>query len=87
MILYHGSTVCVRDPIIISNELGRDFGAGFYTTDIPEQAIRWAIRKARIASKLNNNAKGIVSTYNFDFDKALSKLKVKQFGEPDDIKR
>ena len=45
MILYHGSTVIVDYPRIINNEIGRDFGFAFYTTDIKEQAIRWAKRK------------------------------------------
>ena len=42
MILYHGSNVIVETPQIIKTEYGRDFGFGFYTTDIKEQAVRWA---------------------------------------------
>lgn len=48
MILYHGSSVVVENPQIIQSELGRDFGFAFYTTDIKEQAVRWAKRKAMI---------------------------------------
>ena len=33
MILYHGSNIVVNKPKIISTEIGRDFGFGFYTTD------------------------------------------------------
>ena len=47
MILYHGSTVAVNVPKIIKTEYGRDFGFGFYTTDIQEQAARWAVRNPR----------------------------------------
>ncbi len=51
MILYHGTTLEIVTPQIIKSELGRDFGFAFYTTDIKEQAERWAIRKAKILSK------------------------------------
>lgn len=53
MILYHGSTIAVEKPEIIKSEIGRDFGFAFYTTDIRDQAIRWAKRKAIIASRKN----------------------------------
>ena len=55
MILYHGTTVEIKKPKIITSEIGRDFGFGFYTTDIKEQAERWAVRKARIQSRKNNS--------------------------------
>ena len=48
MILYHGGTVEVKEPKILRTDIGRDFGFAFYTTDIQEQAERWALRKARI---------------------------------------
>ena len=51
MILYHGTTLEIVTPQIIKSELGRDFGFAFYTTNIKEQAERWAIRKAKILSK------------------------------------
>jgi len=38
MILYHGGTDIIREPQIILSETGRDFDAGFYTTNIYEQA-------------------------------------------------
>ena len=41
MIVYHGSTVVVELPQIIKTEYGRDFGFGFYTTDIKKQAARY----------------------------------------------
>ena len=43
MILYHGSTLEVVSPQIIVSDLGRDFGPAFYTTDVKDQAERWAI--------------------------------------------
>ena len=67
MILYHGSIIEIPDPQILKNEMGRDFGFAFYTTDIQEQAERWAIRKARLANRRQGkNATGIVSTYEWD---------------------
>ena len=38
MILYHGTTLEIKEPKIFRNEIGRDFGFAFYTTDIKEQA-------------------------------------------------
>ena len=58
MIVYHGTIVGIKAPKIIKSETGRDFGFAFYTTDIKEQAERWAIRKAKIERK-KNEAKGI----------------------------
>lgn len=46
MILYHGSTLEVKQPKILRTLVGRDFGYAFYTTDIQKQAERWAVRKA-----------------------------------------
>ena len=42
MILYHGTTLEVKSPEILEDEKGRDFGFAFYTTEIQEQAARWA---------------------------------------------
>ena len=75
MILYHGSTQPVESPRVITTEYGRDFGAGFYTTDLLGQARRWALRKARIASRQGSDAQAVVSRYEFD-EKDYGKLKV-----------
>ena len=50
MILYHGTTLEIKEPKIFRNEIGRDFGFAFYTTDIKEQAERWAVRRAKVLS-------------------------------------
>jgi hypothetical protein len=81
MILYHGSTLAVDKPKIIKTEYGRDFGPGFYTTDIKDQAVRWSLRKAKIEKRRNQDAKAIVSIYEFD-EKSYSALKVIHFPEP-----
>lgn len=78
MIVYHGGIAIVEAPVIIRQEIGRDFGAGFYTTDIEEQAIRWAQRKAKIASRYDGNAKAIVNSYEFD-EQQYAVLNAKHF--------
>jgi hypothetical protein len=81
MILYHGSTLIVDKPRIINAEQGRDFGAGFYTTDIKEQAVRWALRKAKIEKRRGIAAKAVVSIYDFD-EINYQDLKAIHFPEP-----
>ena len=51
-ILYHGSNVIVQKPQILINGHYKDFGYGFYCTNIEKQAKRWALTK-RGASILN----------------------------------
>ena len=69
MTLYHGTIVEIRHPEILRSEVGRDFGFGFYTTDIQEQAERWAIRKAKIASrKLTEPVEAVVNVYEWNTD-------------------
>ena len=83
MILYHGSYIPIVQPKILIQEKGRDFGFGFYTTTIKEQAERWAIRTARLRSRLSDkNENAIVNVYDFDSDFAR-KLKVKSFPNAD----
>lgn len=81
MILYHGSNVVVEAPKIIRAEIGRDFGFGFYTTDIKDQAVRWAIRKAKLAQRRNGAYTPYLSIYSFDPD-TLDHLKYKAFPDP-----
>lgn len=45
MILYHGSNVVVQEPQILTNGYYKDFGYGFYCTNIEKQARRWALTK------------------------------------------
>ena len=81
MILYHGTTLVITVPAIMTGEIGRDFGPAFYTTDIRPQAERWAVRKAKIQSrKAGYPVKPIVNVYEWDPDTTLS---VKRFDAPD----
>jgi len=60
--IYHGSSIEIKAlQLIKESKFHKDFGEGFYCTNIKKQAIRWAIRKGK--------SKGYVSTYNYDYIK------------------
>ncbi len=69
MILYHGSNVKVPYPNILFSRKEVDFGPGFYTTPIRQQAVNLCGKFKR------RHYDGIVSRYVLD-DAALSKAKV-----------
>jgi hypothetical protein len=48
MRVYHGSYMEVDEIDLTKCELYKDFGRGFYVTNIREQAVYWANRKSRI---------------------------------------
>ena len=74
MIIYHGRTDIVKIPRIIKTYTGRDFGAGFYTTSIREQAVKWSIRQAIYRKK----ADAILNSYELN-DSIFQNLKAKTF--------
>ncbi|MBR6153589.1 MAG: DUF3990 domain-containing protein [Treponema sp.] len=83
MIVYHGSYFQIEKPKILIQEKGRDFGFGFYTTTIKQQAERWAIRTARLLSRNSGkDENAIVNVYEFDetFEKELN---IKSFPNAD----
>ena len=73
MKLYHGSNVVVQKPTIITNGFYKDFGYGFYCTNIERQARRWA------ATKKKNH---IVNMYEYDENRDLN---ICTFREMDDV--
>lgn len=60
MILYHGSYIEIDKPDLIHSRDNVDFGKGFYTTPIYEQAVKWCGRFKR------RGQSGVVSKYTFD---------------------
>ena len=56
IILYHGSNVVVDNPQILISGFNKDFGYGFYCTNIERQARKWA---------LTRRGNSIVSIYNY----------------------
>ena len=78
MILYHGSNVAVKQPRILQSERMLDFGVGFYTTPVKEQAIRWT---EQVAKRREPKAQ-ILSVYEFDSELADRDFVIVRFVEP-----
>ena len=77
MILYHGSFIEINKPDLKHSRPNVDFGKGFYTTPIYEQAVKWC-------SKFKKRGKnGIATRYEFDENdyKALKILKFDSYSE------
>ncbi|KSV59035.1 DUF3990 domain-containing protein [Acetivibrio ethanolgignens] len=72
MILYHGSYLEIQTPDLVHSRANLDFGHGFYTTPIYNQAVKWCEKFKR------RGKSGIVSRYNLD-ENALLELKVLKF--------
>lgn len=69
MLVYHGTILEIKEPKIITTEIGCDFGFAFYTTDIKEQAERWALRRAMIQSRKSKaNVSAVVNIYEWERD-------------------
>lgn len=72
MIIYHGSYIEVAEPDITHSRKNVDFGVGFYTTPIYEQAQKWC-RKFK-----DRGRESVISVYEFD-DGAFEKFKSLRF--------
>lgn len=76
MKLYHGTNIDFTAIDIQKCKPNKDFGRGFYLTDIKKQALNMAVRRCDI----ENNGTPIVLEYEFDENALTSgKLKVKSF--------
>ena len=71
MIVYHGSSVVVRQPDILHSYRALDFGKGFYVTSVREQAERWARRKAVLVG-------GRAMVNQYQMDDGMTGLRVKR---------
>ncbi len=65
VIIYHGSNTAVENPRILVNGHYKDFGYGFYCTNIEKQAKRWA---------LTRRGASVVSHYQYVKSKELKIL-------------
>ena len=76
--LFHGSNVAISEIDLSKGLIDKDFGQGFYLTDILDQAQAMANRRVRITQK----GHPVVSTFEFD-DAFLydSELNVKLFDD------
>ena len=77
MILYHGSNVEVKEPILLKVQRELDFGKGFYTTSDMEQAARWAWRTAKRRGESN----AFVTVYEVNEDE-LKNIRLLSFDLP-----
>ena len=71
MILYHGSHAIVSAPDVFHSRVRVDFGRGFYTTPLREQAVQWCQRFMRTGAAYLN-------VYDLD-EQAFSRFSVLQF--------
>lgn len=79
MKLYHGSNTIIESIDLSKCRPYKDFGKGFYLTDIQEQARRMAARTVRMFNGIPT-----VTTFEFDLDKAIAEgLKILTFDAPD----
>ncbi|MDE6348962.1 MAG: DUF3990 domain-containing protein [Bacteroides sp.] len=74
VMVYHGSTEKVENPICRFGRKNLDFGLGFYVTNLREQAVAWANNMAR-----NRKQTALLNRYRLDRDAILKVAKCKVF--------
>ena len=78
MVIYHGSTETITLPIAKAGRPDLDFGQGFYTTDMLEQAQIWADRMHR-----QRHEPALINVYEFDKEKAMKEYRYLKFDDYD----
>ena len=68
-IVYHGSNVEVPVPRVLQNGFYKDFGYGFYCTNLFKQAKRWAMTK---------KGNSVINRYKYVQDSGLKVLKFEE---------
>ena len=80
MILYHGSNMAIERIDLEKCRPYKDFGKGFYLTDIRQQAERMAARTVKLFK-----GEPTLTCFDFDSDEAVLKgLNIKTFNAPDE---
>lgn len=78
MILYHGTNIDFNDIDLTKSNKYKDFGQGFYLTDIRKQAEELAIKKARLFGRYP-----VIQEYEFNEELLIdSDLRVLRFDAP-----
>ena len=72
MKLYNGSAFKIENPKILTSGFYKDFGYGFYCTNVEKQARRWAAARGK---------QHIVNVYSYAEDKNLNILKFDNMAE------
>ena len=70
--LYHGSNLTIENPKILMNGHYKDFGYGFYCTNMEKQAKRWA---------LTRKGSSVVSRYQYTENSNLKMLVFEKMSE------
>lgn len=79
MRLYHGSNELITGIELSKGRKYKDFGQGFYTTHIKEQAVLWS---KRISERYGGNP--TVTEFEFDLEQAQKDgISIKIFEHPD----
>ena len=71
MKVYHGGYMAVETPKILKSKFPKDFGDGFYCTELEIQAIRWS----------NRYDTAVVSNYEYTPNENLKMLVFKEMTE------
>ncbi len=78
IIVYHGSTQIVQQPICSFGRPNLDFGQGFYVTDLRKQALEWAQLVAN-----RKKEQPVLNRYLLCREAILTQAKCKVFKEYD----
>lgn len=80
MILYHGSNVAIENIDLAKCRPYKDFGKGFYLTDIRRQAERMAARTSKMF-----HGEPTLTSFEFDLNVAVKQgLRIKIFSSPNE---
>jgi len=80
MKVYHGSYTVIDEIDLNLCEVGKDFGHGFYVTNLPQQAEIWATRKGKLKRTV-----GVITEFDFNENiPEIMKLKVLKFDNYDE---
>lgn len=74
IIVYHGGTETIENPICKFGRKNLDFGQGFYVTNLREQAVTWANNMAR-----NRKMPAVLNRYRLDTEAILQNARCKIF--------
>lgn len=74
IIVYHGGTETIENPICKLGRKNLDFGQGFYVTNLREQAVTWANNMAR-----NRKMPAVLNRYRLDREAILQNARCKIF--------
>lgn len=78
MKLYHGSNRLINHIDLSKGRKYKDFGQGFYTTHLLDQAIDWS---KQVSDRFGGSP--VVTEYEFDIDSAIADgLNIKVFEKP-----